>query len=861
MNDNIFQAVQERYTVKEVAEQLGIILHRVGGSLRADSIDGSGDGRDAFAIYEKSNTWYDFKLKIGGDVTDLVAFKKFNGNKGEALRELMPDCFSEKVRVQISKSVEFQKDIERWHNDLMNPNKPMSVRALSYLHSRKITDETIKKFKIGVMPYGPTYKLIFPYSDESGKKVIYFTTRRYDWSGKGEDEKEPKYMKASLEKYPFLKNSIFGLNTLNRGKDEIIVTEGMVDALVLAQCGYSVITPNGGDFGKLTPQAIERMKDFKKVILAFDNDQAGYEFAYKMARELVKEQIPFEVVVNDKVKDIAEFYQVYGEEKLNELIEEAWPGTYWCVDYIKPRKPIEDMTIGEQKKIKNKCEKFISEISPFTKLNDLTDIKNLLQKHFDKDWITSTFKQAQKGLSEVEINDTVLAHHQLMYNEKSGFYEYENGIWKEKGDSYVGSYICKAYGQFATGSKITSTLRHLKHREEILSDIPLNGLNMLPRLTLMNGTLHIDLETRTVTLKQHSSDDYTTVKMPYRYDDKAVHQKWDKFVDEITSGDKKTQKLLKQFAGYLLLPDCRFQKALMLMGTGSNGKSVFVNTLAKMLGGSKGYVSYVEPSKLSKDFRLMPFKTSWLNISSDSESDLRGAEGQFKKIAVGEDLEDAYKFKQAFSFPTRSKLVMCCNYFPTVSDISEGFMRRFLIVNFKKHFIDAEDVRPNTNEMAIDVNLERELEKELPGILNWAIEGLQELLAQGKFTETDEQKELLKEFVSNNDHIVDFIDDAKNEGIIYEDKGDHLEGKQIKQKDLFRRYRVWADEGNYYPKSRGRFFNGLRSMLKRMNIEFIEDKVFWQFKDINVKWSELGFDDKSEENGTKKQDADLVADK
>jgi len=53
----------------------------------------------------------------------------------------------------------------------------------------------------------------------------------------------------------------------------------------------------------------------------------------------------------------------------------------------------------------------------------------------------------------------------------------------------------------------------------------------------------------------------------------------------------------------------------------------------------------------------------------------------------------------------------------------------------------------------------------------------------------------------------------------------------------------------------------LRSMLKRMNIEFIEDKVFWQFKDINVKWSELGFDDKSEENGTKKQDADLVADK
>ena len=186
---------------------------------------------------------------------------------------------------------------------------------------------------------------------------------------------------------------------------------------------------------------------------------------------------------------------------------------------------------------------------------------------------------------------------------------------------------------------------------------------------------------------------------------------------------------------------------------------------------------------------------------------------------------------------------MCCNKFPTVKDVSEGFMRRFLLVEFKKHFVDPDYVRPDKNEMAIDVNLERELEKELPGILNWAIEGLQELLAQGKFTETDEQKKLLKEFVSNSDHIVEFIDDAKKDGVIYEDKGDHLEGKQVKQKDLFRHYRAWAEEANYYPKARGKFFNSLRSMLKRMNIEFSEDAVFWQFKDINVKWSELGFDD------------------
>ena len=509
-NENIFQAVQERYTVKEVAEQLGIRFHKVGGSLRSDSIFGNGEGKDAFAVYEKSNTWYDFMERKGGDVTDLLAIVKFNGDKFKALQELMPDFVPEKIRVQKNQRDEFMKEIDRWHNDLLNPNRPYAVRAMAYLYSRKITLEAIKEQKIGVMPMGATYRIVFPYLSADGKSVTYFTSRCYDWSGKGENPNEQKYMKASLSKYPFLKNSIQGLDTLNRGKDFIVITEGEFDLQAFRQAGYSVITPNGGDFGKLTPQAIEIIKDFKKVLLAFDNDEAGKEFTYKMARELIKEQIPFEVVVNDKVKDIAEFYQVYGAEKLNELVEEAWPGTYWCVDYIKPKTPLEDMAIGAQKKIKNKCEKFISEISPFTKLNDLTDIKKLLQKHFDKDWITSTFKQAQKGLDEVEINDMVIAHHQLMFNEKCGFYEYEDGIWKQKDDNYIGSYICKAYGKFATGNKIYSTLRHLKTREEILSEIPLKMFNTLPVVTFQNGTLHIDLKLGTVILKPYSATDYTT---------------------------------------------------------------------------------------------------------------------------------------------------------------------------------------------------------------------------------------------------------------------------------------------------------------------------------------------------------------
>ena len=125
---NIFKEIQDRHEILKVAQDLGIRLRQVGNSYRADSIAGTGDGKDAFSVYPKDNTWYDFMLKIGGDITDLVAHVKYNGDKGAALRELMPEWTSENVKVQISKREKFMQDIERWHNELLS-DKPHCIRA------------------------------------------------------------------------------------------------------------------------------------------------------------------------------------------------------------------------------------------------------------------------------------------------------------------------------------------------------------------------------------------------------------------------------------------------------------------------------------------------------------------------------------------------------------------------------------------------------------------------------------------------------------------------------------------------------------------------------------------------------------
>ncbi|MBR2207496.1 MAG: toprim domain-containing protein [Synergistaceae bacterium] len=853
LEENIFAAVQEKYNVKEVAEQLGIRLHRVGGSDRANSIFGNGEGENAFAVYPENGRWYDFMNKQGGDIVDLVAIVKFNGDKGAAIRELMPEYVPEKIKIQKSQRDEFMKDVERWHNELFS-NKPYAVRALAYLHSRGITDETIRKNKIGVKPQGPSWRLVLPYMDESGKSVLYFNTRCYDWSGKGENPNEQKYMKASHEKYPFLKNSIWGLHTLDRGKDFVVVTEGTFDALSFDQAGYSVLCTNGGDFGKLTPQAIEKMKDFKKVVLAFDNDQPGHEFTYKMARELIKERITFEVITAYKTKDVAEYYEKYGNVEIL-LDEYSRKGLNWCMEYLRPTTSVDNMTAREREKVMERCKEFIKEVSPFTESADIREMTMCLGSTFNKDWINDLIRAGKKGLDEVEVCNEVLAHHKLIYNDKCGFYEYEDNIWKEKTDTQIQSKIMKVLGHLTTGNKLLTNLRTLKSCEEIWSDVPLKSFNMLPRVTFQNGTLHIDLETRIATFKNHSADDYTTVKLPYRYEDKATHKKWDKFINEVTNGNEKKKKVLKEFAGYLLLPDCRFQRALMLMGTGSNGKSVFVNVLGKMLGGSQGYVSYVEPSKLVKDFRLMPFKDSWLNISSDTGNNFGGADETIKKLIAGDDVEDSYKFKSPFSFPTRSKMIMCCNNYPKVGDISEGLMRRFLMVEFPMHFTDAENITPNSKDRLLDVNLEQELLKELPGIFNWALEGLQELLAQNGFTKTDEQNRLINEFIEENSNSMTFVKDSEEK--FFEVKDLVKEGKTIDKRQVFRDYRQWAEECAEFPMNRKKFYAVITIIFSRLGWEFTEKNGFWTFKDIKLAAPEYDVDDDDKENDTGYiQDAD-----
>lgn len=852
---NIFKEVQDKYSIVEVARDLGLKVKQVGKTYRSDSIAPDGGGENALALYESTNTWYDFKLQESGDVTELVARVKYNGDKRAALQELMPNFDNGRYNELLKKKQDFADTMDFYYM-MLNTETSEGKRAIQYLLDRRISLDTINKLKIGLERNpGKEIRIIFPYWDESGREIIYYITRRFNnWQKCDKDgvptgvffesENSPKYKKASLEEYPFLRNAPLGLNTLKRngknGDGTLVITEGMFDWLSFYQEGYSVLATNGGDFGNNWKEVIEKIMKFKKVILAFDNDDAGRNFTYKAAEKLMEEKIPF-YCAEIMTKDVSEYYTATGN--LNPIINSAKPGFEWILESLKGKDNFEDLSFEAQRKKMEQCRKVLTQMGAKLNSAEMHEALFSIRNYFPREWVSATINEIKKAYTPtaaekkkadyMRIVNSIADDQKIIYDSRVGFYEYvrKEGRWVSKFDESIGTHIMNALGDEATGGKLTSILKLLKSDFRIQSDAAITKFNTKPLICFKNCTLHINLKTGELVMKPHSFDDWNTVTLPYDYDPNAKCENWLKFIEEVTGNNKEAQDILQEFPGYALMPNCDLQKCLMLKGDGANGKSVYTEIISALFGGEsfdgRGYVSFVEPNKFKENFRLMPFMSSFINISSDTETELKGGEGVFKRIVAGEMLEDSYKHKNPVQFRPRSKLILCCNYYPAIGDISEGMMRRYIIVEFPMHYVH--DPRPNTNERKLDISLKEKLYEELPGIFNWIIEGLRRLIRNKEFTGTNskQQKKLIREFVNSNSPMHTYLEEVED-SFFEEETG---QGKEIDRTLLFKKFNEWAIENYINPIAANRFYTRMRSVLRNIGLAFTENGRMWKFAD------------------------------
>jgi putative DNA primase/helicase len=291
------------------------------------------------------------------------------------------------------------------------------------------------------------------------------------------------------------------------------------------------------------------------------------------------------------------------------------------------------------------------------------------------------------------------------------------------------------------------------------------------KINFLNGYLDID----TMEFKPHDSSIAFRSVLPYDYDPSAKSDMFDKMLRLVTSNDREMIAVLEEYMGYCISnDDCWAQKALILPGTGSNGKSTFLEALKDMAGEKN--ISFVNMGQLKEPYQLALLDGALFNISEETDkSDLKYT-SMFKTLVAGGEISVRMPYKEPYNIKNRAKLIITCNALPEVTDNSHGFHRRLIIVPFtQKIEVTSPDYDPFMKET---------LKKELPGIFNKAIEGYHRLRAQKRFSTSAKIEESLNEYKMDNDTVLYW---AKEHLIVHTNGGFDLHATPLR--DLYAHYR------------------------------------------------------------------------
>ena len=260
-----------------------------------------------------------------------------------------------------------------------------------------------------------------------------------------------------------------------------------------------------------------------------------------------------------------------------------------------------------------------------------------------------------------------------------------------------------------------------------------------------------------------------------------------------------SQRMLQQLAGLALTDETRYEVCFALVGSGANGKTVFMDILTALVG--RQNVSSVDLHQLDKRFQTFPLAISKLNICGEMPTDvgttsLHKVEGILKHCITGGDIEVERKGLDKTLAKCRARFVFATNSMPTFVDKSDGIWRRLRVIDFP--------VTIPVEER--DVHLaDKIIRDELTGVFHWAMQGLVDIIQNGSVFESKQSQRTKDEHRKGCDKECMFIEE---ECVVTND-----DDAYVPKEMLYTHYKFWCDRGGYkYPMSKVSFLKRLKDL-------------------------------------------------
>lgn len=224
--------------------------------------------------------------------------------------------------------------------------------------------------------------------------------------------------------------------------------------------------------------------------------------------------------------------------------------------------------------------------------------------------------------------------------------------------------------------KVIPTLPDTKRKEVLkyLNVVCENAVPASPNLiAFRNGILNIDTDE----LLPFSPEYVITNKIPWDYNPKAYDADADSVLNKISCNDSDIRALLEECIGYCFYRKNVSQKAFILIGEKSNGKSTFISVLNRILGDDN--VSAMDLKNLGDRFSKATLFKKLANIGDDISDEFIPDASLFKKIVSGDRIQAECKGQDPFEFNPYVKLIFSANNMPRIRDKTGAVIRRLVL--------------------------------------------------------------------------------------------------------------------------------------------------------------------------------------
>jgi putative DNA primase/helicase len=306
------------------------------------------------------------------------------------------------------------------------------------------------------------------------------------------------------------------------------------------------------------------------------------------------------------------------------------------------------------------------------------------------------------------------------------------------------------------------------------------------------GNGNMSVTGRTIT--EHTPRLFNLSCLPFDYEpDTPAPQVWLGFLKELFGDDLDSIMLLQEWFGYVLSGATSQHKIMLLVGPPRAGKGTIARTLTALVG--RDGVAAPTLAALGTNFGLSPLIGKTLAVVGDVRlgPDALTVTERLLTISGEDTLTIDRKYRDPWTGRLGVRFMLLSNELPKLGDASGAMASRFVVLQLAQSWLGKEDL-----------DLEDKLSEEMTGILNWALDGLDRLRAQGRFTAPQSSTEAITALEDLSSPIRQFIRERCELGSGYDVTVDHL----------YDAWKAWCGEqGRIHVSTKQVFGRDLRAAL------------------------------------------------